>query len=102
MTVGSVALPASFAVTTAEPSPTEAHTFGMTRRIAAPSGRLSEMRAMVTPAATLATAFSESPKEGEISSITCVTSQGLTATMRSSLSSASSRLEEVVRMPRSA
>ena len=99
MTVGSAARPASFAVTTAEPSPTEAHTFGITRRIAVPCGRLSEMRAIETPAATLVTALSLSVKEGEISSITCATSQGLTAAITRSLASASSLFEEVVRTP---
>src|SRR5918994_1214168 len=100
-TVGSVDWPASLAVTTAEPRPTEAHTFGITRRIAVPGGKCSAMAAMVTPAATLVTALSGPWKEGEISCMTCVMSQGFTATISRSLSSASSRLEEVVRMPES-
>src|SRR5919112_3666684 len=100
-TVGSADWPASLAVTTAEPRPTDAHTFGMTRRIAVPGGRCSAMLAMVTPAATLVTALSVPSNEVEISRITCATSQGFTATIRRSLFSASSRLEEVVWMPES-
>src|SRR5215212_2853645 len=73
----------------------------MTRRIAVPGGRLSAMVAMVTPAATLATALFVPSKGSEISRITCATSHGFTATIRRSLFPASSRLEEVVWMPES-
>src|SRR3712207_1533238 len=101
MIVGNAARPASLDVTTAEPSPTDAQTLGITRRIAVPGGRLSEIRAMETPAATLVTAFSVPSKLGEISSITCLTSQGLTAAMMRSLVSAGSWFDEGVRRPAS-
>jgi hypothetical protein len=56
---------------------------------------------METPAATLVTALLLCRKVGEISSITCATSQGLTAAMTRSLASASSLFDEVVRTPTS-
>jgi hypothetical protein len=54
---------------------------------------------METPAATLVTALSAPSMAGEIFVKTWATSQGLTATTTRSLASASSRFEEVVRIP---
>jgi hypothetical protein len=99
MTVGKVDRPGSLAVTTAEPSPTEAATLGMTRRTAVPDGKFSEMLAIETPAATLTSALSVPSKAGATSLKICATSQGLTAATTRSLHSTSSRFEEVVRTP---
>src|SRR5215208_1451924 len=98
ITAGRYASPGSFAATTVVPRPTAAHTFGITRRILAPSGSPSAISEIGTPAATLTTVLPSIT--GETSLSTGPTSQGLTATMSRSLVSAVSLFEETVLTPK--